>query len=412
LDLNLIVLSIPIFFFLIGLEVLYDRISKRELYRFNDALSNISCGITEQISGVFAKVFTIAAYDLIFQNFRFFDVPATWYWWVLAFIGVDFFYYWAHRLSHEINLFWAGHVVHHQSEEYNLSVALRQGAFQKLFTFYFYFPLAFLGFSTEWFLSISAINLLYQFWIHTEAINKMPVFSWVFNTPSHHRVHHGRDPKYIDKNHGGTFIIWDRLFGTYQEEEEKPNFGVTRQLGTFNPLYAQVTHFVTLGKDLKKMKGIREIWSLLWNKPGWHPQRMGGVKEIPLIEKASFRKYDVRAPLQLNIYIFCQYLIALGITSLFLFTQGQMHPALKASFTFWIFYTVASLGLLSDGRSWAIKMEWGRVFLTLAFGLGLLIWSPILWLTALFLLSGLISWLWFFRVRNLISLTTMTSDTG
>jgi sterol desaturase/sphingolipid hydroxylase (fatty acid hydroxylase superfamily) len=170
---NPIVLSIPIFFLLIGLEVFYDRFYKKRLYRLNDALTNISCGITEQLSGVFAAVFTVGLYHLVFEQYRLFTVPETWYTGLLLFVLVDFFYYWAHRWSHEVNLFWAGHVVHHQSEEYNLSVALRQGAFQKLFTSVVYLPMALLGFSTDWFLVMLAYNTLYQFWIHTQAIGKM-----------------------------------------------------------------------------------------------------------------------------------------------------------------------------------------------------------------------------------------------
>ncbi len=401
-NLNLVVLSIPIFFFLIGIELLYDRIVQRRLYRLHDSLANISCGITEQISGVFAKVFTIAAYDVVYQNFRIMEIPNTWYWWILAFVGVDFFYYWAHRLSHEVNLFWAGHVVHHQSEEYNLSVALRQGAFQKLFTFYFYFPLAFVGFSTELFLSISAINLLYQFWIHTEAIDRMPVFEWVFNTPSHHRVHHGRDPKYIDKNHGGTFIIWDRIFGTFQDEDEKPTYGITKPLNTFNPLYAQVSHFFTLARDFKRMKGAGEIWSLLWNKPGWHPERLGGTRVVESIDHNVYEKYEVEISTRMNLYIFVQYVLSLGITAGFLFTQGQMDWTQKILFTIWIFLSVGALGLLSDGLRMGSRMEWLRS----AFGLGIGIFFLLnpgipIWITALIGLSLIlfISWYPFIKKR-------------
>ncbi len=399
-DLNLIVLSIPIFFFLIGVELIYDRISNRKLYRLNDSLANISCGITEQLSGVFAKVFTIAAYDLIYQNFRLMDIPATWYWWLFAFIGVDFFYYWAHRMSHEVNLFWAGHVVHHQSEEYNLSVALRQGAFQKVFTFYFYFPLALLGFSTEWFLSISAINLLYQFWIHTETIKRMPVFNFVFNTPSHHRVHHGRNPKYIDKNHGGTFIIWDRLFGTFQEEEEQPVYGITKPLNTFNPIYAQVAHFFALGKDLRKLRKPGEIFSLLFRKPGWHPERLGGTKSVPEVDKGSYHKYEVEVSNRINIYIFFQYLLSLVITAIFLFTMSGMAQSLKLGLTVWIFFSVGSLGLLSDGRDLGKNLEWLRAVLTIGFGAWCYFSRADLLITSLVLISGLSSIVWFPVVKS------------
>ncbi len=187
-DLNPIILSIPIFFLLIGIELLYSWFAKKKMYRLGDAFGNIGCGIFEQVTGIFVKVLTIGLYSLVYQNFRLFDIPINGWTIFLLFLGVDFTYYWAHRLSHEINLFWVGHVVHHQSEDYNLSVALRQGALQKLFTAPFALPLAFIGFSDEWFLYISAFNTLYQFWIHTEAIGKLGPLEWVLNTPSHHRV--------------------------------------------------------------------------------------------------------------------------------------------------------------------------------------------------------------------------------
>jgi sterol desaturase/sphingolipid hydroxylase (fatty acid hydroxylase superfamily) len=366
-NVDLIVLSIPIFFLLIGLEVVYDRIKNKKLYRLNDAFANISCGITEQVSGVFAKVFTIAAYDLVFVNFHLFEIPNNWMWWIIAFIGVDFFYYWAHRSSHEINLFWAGHVVHHQSEEYNLSVALRQSAMQKVYTFYFYLPMAFIGFKTEWFLLISAINLLYQFWIHTEAVGKMGPLEWVMNTPSHHRVHHGRNPKYIDKNHAGTFIIWDRMFGTFQEEEERPTYGITTPLNTFNPVFAQVAHYKNIWQDLKQCPGFINKLKVLFYKPGWLPNEVGGYRNPPEVIKSEYAKYDIQLPLSLNIYLFTQYLISLGATAFYLFQQHTLAIDLRISAAVLIFFTVGVLGLVFSGKRYAFYLELLRLSITIPF---------------------------------------------
>lgn len=222
-NINPIVLSIPVFFVLIGIELLVERFTQQKLYRLPDAISNISCGITSQLSGLFLKIFGIGVYQFLFEKFAFFTMDnTTWWYWVALFLLVDFAYYWAHRMSHEVNLFWGGHVVHHQSEEYNLSVALRQSSLQVVWTFAFNLPIALLGFQPLDFVLVAAFNTLYQFWIHTETIGKLPRWiEFIFNTPSHHRVHHGRNPKYIDKNHAGSLIIWDRIFGTFQQEEEK-----------------------------------------------------------------------------------------------------------------------------------------------------------------------------------------------
>ena len=157
----------------------------------------------------------------------------------MLFLGVDCAYYWFHRIAHEYNAPWAGHVVHHSSEDYNLAVALRQGTFQGLFSWVFYLPLALLGFPPAWFAAMTSFDLLYQFWIHTRAIGKLGPLEWVLNTPSHHRVHHARNPKYLDKNYAGTLIIWDRMFGTFQAEEEEPVYGLTKPLEQLEPALGQ-----------------------------------------------------------------------------------------------------------------------------------------------------------------------------
>lgn len=345
--LNPIVLSIPIFFILIGIEVFYDRFAKKGVYRLNDALTNISCGITEQVSGVFAKVFTVGLYYGVYEYFRLFTVPTEWYWLVLLFLLVDFSYYWAHRWSHEVNLFWAGHVVHHQSEEYNLSVALRQGALQKFVTSIIYLPLALLGFDPHWFLVLAAYNTLYQFWIHTQYIGRMGWLEYVFNTPSHHRVHHGRDPKYIDKNHAGSLIIWDRLFGTFQQEEEAPHYGITSPLNSWNPVYAQVQHVGNIWEDFRRVRGFRNKWMVLFGKPGWLPEELGGYR-APSEVSPEYHKFDNTVSMPLNVYVLVQYALLLGGTSYFLFNLAAFNSWEKALMAVLIFYTSATLGQLME----------------------------------------------------------------
>lgn len=364
-SLNPIVLSIPIFFVLIGIEVFYDRFAKKGVYRLNDALTNISCGITEQVSGVFAKVFTVTLFYLTYEHFRFFTIPTDWYWLVLLFLVVDFAYYWAHRWSHEVNLFWAGHVVHHQSEEYNLSVALRQGAFQKIFTAIIYLPIALVGFNPGWFLIIGAYNTLYQFWIHTQYVGKLGWLEYVFNTPSHHRVHHGRDPKYIDRNHAGSLIIWDRMFGTFQLEEEKPNYGITTPLASWNPVYAQVQHLGNIWEDFNRVSGFKNKFLVLFGKPGWLPDELGGPRK-PQAVPADYQKFDTQVPLLVNVYVLVQYALLLGLSSYFLFQLSQFSLLEKIAFGSIIFFSSATLGMLLEGRSSAARTETLRLLFTAA----------------------------------------------
>lgn len=327
------------------------------MYRLNDAVTNISCGIVEQVTGLFAKVFTVAAYHLVFTHFALFEIPNSWLWWLVAFIGVDFFYYWAHRMSHQVNFMWLGHVVHHQSEDYNLSVALRQSTFQKVFTFYFYLPLALFGFPTEWFLLIAAYNLLYQFWIHTEVIGKLGVFEYVFNTPAHHRVHHGRDPKYIDKNHGGTLIIWDRLFGTFQQEEETPTYGITKPTATFNAVYANIKPFQELWAEMKQLPGLKNKILLALKPPGWWPESMGGFRNPPAVVKATYQKFDIPLTPAEGYYLFVQYLVVLGATAWFLFNVVGMSLGLQVALALVVIYAVLSLGLMFEKRKYAALVE-------------------------------------------------------
>ena len=342
------------------------------MYRLGDSYANIGCGIFEQVTGIFVKVIAVGLYSLVYQNLRIFDIPVNGWTIFLLFLGVDFTYYWAHRLSHEINLFWVGHVVHHQSEDYNLSVALRQGALQKLFTAPFALPLALLGFSDEWFLYISAFNTLYQFWIHTEAIGKLGPLEWVLNTPSHHRVHHGRDPKYIDKNHAGSLIIWDRMFGTFQAEEERPHYGITKPTETYNPVKAHWLPIKQLAQDVQRVSGWNKL-KLLFMPPGWYPEENGGFQAPPQIDDKTYRKFDFIVSSRLGAYLLVQFVLLLGFTAYFLFTytqNNQLQNALQAAF---ILVSLLIIGGLFEQRRWAVWLEIPRLLLYLV-----LIESPVL----------------------------------
>ncbi|MFZ5972464.1 MAG: sterol desaturase family protein [Bacteroidota bacterium] len=362
-NLNPIVLSIPIFFLLIGIELVVERLSHRKLYRLPDAVANLSCGITSQLSGLFLRILAIGVYELLFNNFALFTLEKTWIYWLALFLLVDLAYYWAHRMSHEINLFWGGHVVHHQSEEYNLSVALRQSSFQVVWTFAFSLPLAVIGFDTLDFALMSAFNTLYQFWIHTETINKMGWFEYVFNTPSHHRVHHGRNPKYIDKNHAGTLIIWDKLFGTFQEEEERPTYGITKPINSWNAVWANFSHYATMAEELKMIPRWSDKIRYLFKKPGWLPEYLGGYRPAPEVDRTSYRKYDTPAPMRVNYYVLFQYILCLAVTAFFLFKQKEYSLAEKAMATVLISWWVVNCGVLFERKRWVWVAEWLRILL-------------------------------------------------
>jgi sterol desaturase/sphingolipid hydroxylase (fatty acid hydroxylase superfamily) len=363
---NYIVYSIPVFFLLIGVEILIDKARKTGYYRLNDAVSNINAGITEQVTGAFLKAFVVGLYAWTFDHIRIATMPNTIWMWVLLFIGVDFFYYWFHRLAHEINVLWGGHVVHHQSEEYNLSVALRQGAFQKFGSFLFYLPLAWIGFDPVKFIVVSQIQTLYQFWIHTKVIERLPApVEFIFNTPSHHRVHHGRNPKYIDKNHGGTLIIWDRMFGTFQREDEEVVYGITTPLATWNPLRAQLEFWKDLLRDLAHTPGFVDKLKLLLLPPGWFPAALGGPKAPPPVTKATEHKFDTHVSSAMNVYVFVQFVIILGVTSWFLFSYEAMSLIVGLVIMGYIVISITATGLILEGSKQASRVEMLRLLLTL-----------------------------------------------
>lgn len=401
-NINPIVLSIPIFFLLIGIELVVERLSHRKLYRLPDAIANMSCGITSQLSGLFMRLLGIGVYEVLFQNAALVDMKSIlpgWAYWLTLFLLVDLAYYWAHRMSHEINLFWGGHVVHHQSEDYNLSVALRQSSFQVVWTFAFSLPIAFLGYNTLDFALISALNTLYQFWIHTETIDKLGWFEYVFNTPSHHRVHHGRDPKYIDKNHAGSLIIWDKMFGTFQPEEEKPTYGITRPINSWNAVWANFSHYAVMTEEIKQIPRWSDKFRYLFKKPGWLPKDMGGYRPAPAIDKNTYRKYDTPAPVLMNYYVLAQYIVCLGVTSVLLFKQAELTMIQKGIGAALISWWVVNCGVLFEQRVWVKAAEYARIVLFSA-GLSLMTvyfnWSPVLHLVGM--IYGVVSLFWLSKI--------------
>jgi sterol desaturase/sphingolipid hydroxylase (fatty acid hydroxylase superfamily) len=346
---------------LIGVELIVERLTHKDLYKLPDAIANLSCGITSQLSGLFLKILAIGVYQFIFEKFALFTLERNWLYWLALFLLVDFAYYWAHRMSHEINLFWGGHVVHHQSEEYNLSVALRQSSLQIVWTFAFNLPIALLGFRTLDFALISALNTLYQFWIHTETIGKMGWFEYIFNTPSHHRVHHGRNPKYIDKNHAGSLIIWDKMFGTFQAEEERPVYGITKPIKSWNAIWANLSHYAEMQKDLKRITLWNDKVKYLFKKPGWLPDYLGGYQSAPDINRNTYKKYETSSGLSLNLYVLFQYILCIAGTAFFLFKESKFDLPQKSLITFLISITVMNCGVLFEKKRWVYWTELLRI---------------------------------------------------
>lgn len=402
-NLSPVVIAIPMYFILMAIEMIALRFQKHPGYRLNDAITNINCGVISQVTGVFIKILSIGIYTLIYENLAFFQVPNNVWTFLLLFFLYDFCYYWAHRMSHEINLFWGGHVVHHSSEEYNLSVALRQSSTQTIWTFFFYFPLALLGFDPVMLVLVSGINLLYQFWIHTEAIDRMGFLEKFMNTPSHHRVHHGRNPKYIDKNHAGTFIIFDKWFGTFQEEEERPTYGITTPVKSWNPVWVNLAHYANMKDELKTIPKWSDRVKYLFYKPGWLPDYLGGYRAPKEVE-ADYQKFDTVVPASMNWYVFVQYIFVLLLTGFFLFKVDGLDWQTKVAASIVIIWTTVSFSGIFEKRSWYLPQEVMRI---LAFaGVVFFLTQSLLPLSILWGILGvygLVSFYWLWRNRQIKS---------
>ncbi|MBS1729973.1 MAG: sterol desaturase family protein [Bacteroidetes bacterium] len=268
---NLLTHAIPAFILLIIVEVIFAVKTQRELYEVKDTATSITLGLGNLFSGILTKTLILFVFYFLYQ-YRIFTIPwNAWWAWVLIFFADDLSYYWFHRISHSVRFFWASHVVHHSSEKYNLAAALRQtwtGNITGSFLFWSWMPLV--GFEPAMIMTMQAVSLLYQFWIHTESIGKMPRwFESVFNTPSHHRVHHGTDLIYLDKNHAGILIIWDKFFGTFQEEKFRPKYGLTKNVHTFNPVYVAFHEWRNMALDLRKAKNWKQVFHIVFDSPGW-----------------------------------------------------------------------------------------------------------------------------------------------
>ncbi|MBX3187962.1 MAG: sterol desaturase family protein [Labilithrix sp.] len=356
-----IALAIPLFFVLIGIELLWARGRKVSVYRFTDALTDLSCGITSQIVLLAWAATQLAIYAWAYEHHRVATISTPWIAWAVAFVGVDFFYYWWHRMSHEVNFLWAAHVVHHQSEDYNLAVALRQAVLTSWTALPFYMPLAVLGVPPLVFAITHALSTLYQFWIHTQLVGKIRgPLDWILNLPSHHRVHHAINPGYLDKNYGATLIVWDRLFGTYIEETEKPVYGITKPLGSFDPMWAQVHYWLELAAMSRATKRPADKLRVWLASPAWKPPDHVHVPTAPVIGRA---KYERPLSRRLATYIGVHYVIVVGATFALLMWHHSIAALPLALAGAAVVGALLAFGALIERRRWAPHAEAARLAL-------------------------------------------------
>ena len=319
--------AVPFFLLAILLELLYGWTIKNNTYRANDALSSMFMGALRSTS----SALKIGLGGLVFYFLEsYFSLPR-WdtnsiFTWLIAFVVYDFFYYWFHRISHERQIFWASHVAHHQSEDYNLSTALRQTGTGFFLTWVFYIPLFLIGVPSYVFVSVASINLIYQFWVHTEHVPKLGWFEAVFVSPSNHRVHHAQNEEYIDKNYGGVFIIWDRFFGTFKEEDENTPcvYGIRGPLKTFNPVWANFHIYIKMLKEIINTKNIKDKLYVLVAPTRWIPDDSFHLSPKTEFNIEEFEKFNPKSSSVSKVYAFFQ-LLFISLISTFFIELGDIN---------------------------------------------------------------------------------------
>ena len=364
-----ITIAIPFFFLLMGVEVLVGKFKKEKYYNFSDSIADLSTGILSQLSGIFLKALTLLGYLYVYNHYKFITIPfESIFGWILAIVLWDFLYYWLHRLSHEVNILWAGHVIHHHSEEYNLIVALRQTSLGGIISWVFFIPMAFLGIHPWVFLAAGQLNLIYQYWVHTKSIKSIgAVGEYLLSTPSHHRVHHSVNPQYIDRNHGGIFIIWDRMFGTFEKEDEAPVYGIVKPLESFNPLWANFHYYFEILKMVRSADGIINKIKVFYKPPGWYPSsgdKKEGYSPIPKVSPDTFIKYNPDIKNSKKMYVLLWFIFVLLFSFLYLIFQAKFDTQNKIIISLWIALSLISLNAILENKKWSVILDSFRIIST------------------------------------------------
>ena len=356
--------AIPFFFILIAIEFLAGKKANKGIYRINDAVTDLSCGVGNLVTGVLMDGAIFGLYVALYNYGHLFELSAdSILTWIVATILVDFAYYWWHRASHRINFIWAAHVVHHQSQDYNLAVALRQAWFTRCTIWAFNLPMALIGVPPLVFAISVAINTLYQFWIHTQLVGKMGFLESFLNTPSHHRVHHGINPKYIDKNYAGFLIIWDRMFGTFCEEDEPVVYGTVKPFKSFDPIWANFHYWVEMAVLSWRAPQIKDKLKVWFMPPEWSPAELGGTRAIPEVNKKTFKKWEVRLTNALALYLIFQFATVVLATMYLLISQESATENALVLLGATIILSTWVWGFLLRGWKWALIAEHVRLIL-------------------------------------------------
>jgi sterol desaturase/sphingolipid hydroxylase (fatty acid hydroxylase superfamily) len=363
--LNIYAIVAPAVFGLVLFEFFYCLYKKNGYYSFQDSLMGMGTMIIAQLANVLISILIVMSYGWVFHNYAIFKLENTWLNLAICYVGVDFFFYWFHRAGHRINFLWAAHATHHSAEELNYAVAMRTSFTQRAASFLFYWPLALIGFTPETVITVVAVNLVYQFVPHTRVIGRFPrwIDSWL-NTPYHHQVHHGANKVYWDKNYGGTFIIWDKLFGTYQDQVEEVYYGITIHPKSWDPTYLNIHWFTVLWSDMMKADHFIDKIKIWFMPPGWRPRNLGPYEnKSPHNTAREQIKYVSNALPNSSLYLGLHLALSMGVLILVIRHDSPLTVFERISTGLMLYLNITLWAAILESKPWAKVGEMLRIVL-------------------------------------------------
>ncbi|RNL52440.1 sterol desaturase family protein [Pedobacter jejuensis] len=362
-EINYLAFAIPAFFLFVFIEYKFaqDR-NRSDVFKYESSIANFSVGIAERLLNLFIAASFYQVYNWVYQNYALFDIPNKWYIWLLLLLTTDFVWYWYHRLGHEINFLWAAHIVHHQSEEFNLSAAARITTIQAVFRNIFWCVLPLIGFHPNMIITILLAHGAYSFFTHTQLIGKISWLENVFITPSLHGVHHASDDKYLDKNYGDVFVFWDKIFGTFQSEEEAPKYGLTHPIKSYSFLWQHFHYYLEIGEAYKRANTIKDKWNALFGSPALMNQNIR-----PELEKKYLQDKVHTSEIKFKGYLNFQFVLVVVLLTFITMFFTSISNITSIAITIFLLITLINIGALLEQRKWIYYLECFRLILVFGY---------------------------------------------
>ncbi len=356
--------ALPAFFLFLWLEYVVVKKKKlQNIYKYESSVSNISIGIAERLLNLFITVSFYELYVWIYENYRLLDLSNAWWVWIAMLLATDFVWYWYHRLGHEVNIFWGAHIVHHHSEEFNFTVAARITTLQAIIRNVFWCVLPFVGFHPNLVMTILVVHGVYSFFTHTQILEKQKWLEYIFITPSLHGVHHASDEKYLDKNYGDVFVFWDKLFGTFQREEEKPKYGLTHPINSYSFLWQHFHYYLELFEAARRKSSIKEKLIIYFGSPAVMDQEIRTIIEQKWMSKNKVEGYHFQYKGYINLQLILSFFAMIMLTYYF----NQFNDFTKISFAAFILITLINIGAQLEQKRWVPYLEHIRFLLFCSF---------------------------------------------